>query len=125
MQQRRFWIGTWQTRASYAFSQYRKTQQWVGLETACLERDGYRCARCRSEKRVSVWVRKWPENGGSYADIGLGDVEALCSVCIRKVDGRRSGESNSDYNRRKGKVEDLGVGGVAENGKVIRQVRTT
>lgn len=61
-----------------AYREFLKTGFWKALARQCLIRDGFRCTRCRSKKKLQAHHLIYRE---SWYDTLLEDLETLCKRC--------------------------------------------
>jgi hypothetical protein len=68
--------------AGYAnYAAYLRSKHWRTTRAAALERDGHKCKRCRSEKRLNVHHRYYAVLGAER----LSSLETLCEDCHKKA----------------------------------------
>lgn len=60
------------------YEEYLKTQHWNTFRRLVLERDGYRCVVCNSDKNLHVHHRHY--ESGRYME-SLNDCYTLCKTC--------------------------------------------
>lgn len=59
------------------YDEYLKTDHWLHVREAALERDGYRCRLCNSTERLNVHHRTYERRGEELP----GDLTTLCQPC--------------------------------------------
>lgn len=62
------------------YLQYLKSEHWQTLRRAAFERDGYKCIRCRSPRRIGGHHKRYRADLNSCT---VDDIETLCWRCHR------------------------------------------
>lgn len=72
------------TKRQKAYRAYLKTDHWKDLRAEAVHRDGEKCCRCGSRRRIQVHHKCYR---GRYEDSLLEDLETVCRECHRKEHG--------------------------------------
>lgn len=83
-------------RASY--KKFLETPYWEAVRTAVINRDGKRCTKCGSTKRLQAHHKTYEHHGKEH--LHLGDLTTLCQPCHKAVHKRQKSLANAKKARR-------------------------